>query len=90
MRAQIFLLCTGLILFVVVLSFLINTFFLRKVYMEDRIHSIRDAYASINAASNRGDLNSEEYGVEFKKICDQYNISVVIMDSNSALVASST
>ena len=90
MRAQIFLLCTGLILFVVVLSFLINTFFLRKVYMEDRIHSIREAYASINAASNRGDLNSEEYGVEFKKICDQYNISVVVMDSNSALVASST
>ena len=90
MRAQIFLWSTGLILFVVVLSFLINTFFLRKVYVEDRIRSIRSAYSSFNQASNQGELDTEEYEVEFRRICDKCNISVIIMDSNSTLMVSST
>ena len=90
MRAQIFLWSTGLILFVVILSFLINTFFLRKVYVEDRIRSIRSAYSSFNQASNQGELDTEEYEVEFRRICDKCNISVIIMDSNSTLMVSST
>ena len=44
------------------------------------------SYASINAASNAGDITSELYDIELQKIRDKYNINVLVLDSDSKMV----
>lgn len=47
------------------------------------------AYASINEASNAGDITSDIYDIELQKICGKYNINVLVADSDSETVKTS-
>ncbi len=72
----------------IVLCWVINNLFLESFYTTRKIDSIEKVYKSINAASNDGSLSTEDYGMELRKICDMYNIEVLVIDSSSNAVIS--
>lgn len=74
----------------IVLCWFINSTFLESFYINYKTTAIHSAYDSINEAANTGDITSEEFDVELRKICDMYNISVVVIDAQSNTIKSSS
>ena len=74
----------------IVLCWFINSTFLEDFYINYKTTAIHSAYDSINEAANTGDITSEEFDVELRKICDMYNISVVVIDAQSNTIKSSS
>ncbi|MCR5716028.1 MAG: HAMP domain-containing histidine kinase [Lachnospiraceae bacterium] len=75
---------------VVIMCFIANTAFLQRFYTWNKIQSIRSAYESFNRASNSGILTEEEFEVEWTRICNNYNINVIILDADSQTVKTSS
>lgn len=78
-------LITGTIL----MCLLLNTTLLEKYYINNKINALIGAYNSINAASNAGDITTEDYDIELQKICGKYNINVLVADSDSEMIKTS-
>ena len=74
----------------IVLCWFINSTFLENFYINYKTTAIHSAYDSINQAANTGDITSDEFDVELRKICDMYNISVVVIDAQSNTIKSSS
>lgn len=74
----------------IVLCWFINNTFLENFYINYKTTAIHSAYDSINEAANTGDITSDEFDVELRKICDMYNISVVVIDAQSNTIKSSS
>lgn len=72
------------------LCWVINNFFLESFYINNKEDVISDAYESINKAALNGDIASEEFDIELRKICDMYNISVLVIDAESTTIKSSS
>ena len=68
----------------------INNTFLEKYYMNDKQKALMEAYHILNTASNAGNLNSEEFDIEFQKICGKYNINYILLDTESKTLKTST
>lgn len=74
----------------IVLCWFINSTFLENFYINDKTTAIHSAYDRINQAANTGDITSDVFDVELRKICDMYNISVVVIDAQSNTIKSSS
>ncbi len=74
----------------IILCWFVNNTFLEDFYINNKTTAIRSAYSSVNEAGNTGDITSEEFDVELRKICDMYNISIVVIDAQSNTVKSSS
>ncbi len=74
----------------IILCWFINNTFLEHFYINHKTTAIRSAYVSINEAANTGDISLEKFDVELRKICDMYNISVVVIDAQSNTIKSSS
>ncbi len=74
----------------VLLCFLINNFFLESYYVSNKEKSLMVAYDAINKASINDTINSDEFDVELHKLCGKYNLSVIVLDSESKTVICST
>ena len=74
----------------IVLCWFINSTFLEDFYINYKTTAIHSAYDSINEAANTGDITSDKFDVELRKICDMYNISVVVIDAQSNTIKSSS
>lgn len=74
----------------IILCWFINNTFLENFYINHKTTAIRTAYNSMNEAANTGDIASEDFDVELRKICDMYNISVVVIDAQSNTIKSSS
>ncbi len=72
------------------LCWIINNFFLESFYINNKKDVISEAYKSINEATLNGDITSEEFDIKLRKICDMYNISVLVIDAQSTTVKSSS
>ena len=74
----------------IVLCWFINSTFLEDFYINYKVTAIHSAYDSINEAANTGDITSDKFDVKLRKICDMYNISVVVIDAQSNTIKSSS
>ncbi len=74
----------------IILCWFINNTFLEHFYINHKTTAIGSAYVSINEAANTGDISLEKFDVELRKICDMYNISVVVIDAQSNTIKSSS
>ena len=79
------MLVTGTIL----LCLILNTTLLGKYYINNKKNALVKAYYSINQASIEGDIKSDEYDIELRKICEKYNIHVLVADGESETVKAS-
>ena len=65
---------------------ILNTTLLGSYYLNKKQNALVSAYYSINEASSAGDITSEEYDIELKKICEMYHIQVLVADGESEAV----
>lgn len=71
------------------LCWFINNTFLESYYVNNKSDAILSAYESINAATSTGDITSEVFDLELRKIYEMYNISMVVIDAQSNTIKSS-
>ncbi len=86
MKRQFAFLFIALTTGTILLCLLLNTTLLGTYYLNKKQNALVSAYHSINEASNAGDIATEEYDIELKKICEKYNIQVLVADGESQAV----
>lgn len=86
MRRQFAFIFITLITGTLLLCLILNSTLLGTYYMNRKQNALVSAYYSINEASSAGDITSEEYDIELKKICDKYDIQVLVADGKSEAV----
>ncbi len=86
MKRQFAFIFITLITGTLLLCLILNSTLLGKYYINKKQNALVSAYNSINEASRAGDITSEEYDIELKKICDKYNIQVLVADGASEAV----
>lgn len=86
MKRQFAFIFITLITGTLLLCLILNSTLLGTYYINKKQNALVSAYYSINEASNAGDITSEEYDIELKKICDKYNIQVLVVDGKSEAV----
>ncbi len=74
----------------IILCWIINSSFLENYYISNKNMAIKAAYKSINKAVSNGDIISDEFDVELRKICDMYNMNILVIDAQSNAIKSST
>ena len=89
-KKQIALIFIAVMTGTIVLCWVINSSFLETYYTKNKKKVIQTAYNSINRAVSNGDIDSYEFDLEFQKICDMYNMNVLVIDAQSNTVKSST
>ncbi len=89
MRRQFAIMFIMLITGTILLCFTLNSTLLGKYYINNKKNALVKAYYSINRASMEGDITSEEYDIELQKICEKYNIHVLVADGESETVKAS-
>lgn len=80
------LLMTGTIL----LCWFINNTFLEGYYLNKKQASLLNVYQYINTASNRETIGTDEFDIEFQKLCAKNNIVILLLDAESKTLKSST
>lgn len=86
MKRQFAFIFITLITGTLLLCLILNSTLLGTYYINKKQNALVSAYNSINEASSAGDITSEEYDIELKKICDKYNIQVLVADGESEAV----
>lgn len=86
MKRQFAFLFITLITGTILLCLLLNSTLLGTYYLNKKQNALVSAYHSINEASSAGDIATEEYDIELKKICEKYNIQVLVADGKSEVV----
>lgn len=74
----------------ILLCWFINNTFLEKYYMNDKQSALLETYQFLNKASNEERTGTEEFDIEFQKICGRYNINFILLDAESETLKSST
>ncbi|MCM1049700.1 MAG: HAMP domain-containing histidine kinase [Clostridiales bacterium] len=79
-----------LIIGTIALCWFINNTFLEKYYIKNKQNVLMNAYTYINTASNKGTISTEEFDIEFQKICGRYNIIFIILDAETQTLKTSS
>ena len=90
LRRDFMLIFTVLLISVVGGVLLFNNTLLEKYYINNKVEVITSAYESVNNAMNSGDITSDSFNIELMRICERYNIDVIVADENSNIVKSSS
>jgi signal transduction histidine kinase len=73
----------------ILLCWFINNTFLEEYYMKDKQSALQETYQFLNKASNEERTGTEEFDIEFQKICGKYNINFILLDAESQTVKTS-
>lgn len=79
----------GLVTGTVLLCWILNTTFLEGYYGRNKQKLLVDGFAKINEACVQDNLDSDEFSIEFDKICSNSNITIMIIDSDGTVLKSS-
>ncbi len=80
----------GLMVGTMLLIWFINSTFLEDYYVQNRQKALMNAYNQIVAATETGDITSDEFDVQLQIICSKYNIDLLIINASSKTVKSSS
>ncbi len=89
-QQQITILFSLCMLFVVLVCWIVNATSLEKFYLWNKEKAMHYAYESFNRAAKNDLLNTDDYDIEWQSICNKYNISAVILDTDSQTVICSS
>lgn len=74
----------------ILLCWFINNTFLEKYYLKNKQNALLNAYQLMNTSSNEGSIGTEEFDIEFQKICGKNNINFILIDVESKTLQTST
>ena len=77
----------ALIVIVVGSCILVNSFFLDKYYLRNKVNVLKSAYTTINEALNASD--KDELALEVQRLRDTYNLNVVVLNESMGTIISS-
>jgi len=83
---QISLAFLGLLVLVIAVCAVMNTFFLEKYYIKNKKTALLDTYYLVNSAFNDGNYDSEETQLEIQRVCGTYNITLLVVDETTNTV----
>lgn len=89
-KTQIAGIFIGVMAGTIILCWFINNSFLENYYIQNKTNAIKQAYESINAAASSGNIASDEFDRKLQRVCDMYNIGMVVLDAQSNTIKSST
>ena len=89
-RRQLAVVFSLLMMGTILLCWFINNTFLEKYYLKDKQKALMRAYQVMNSASNEDMIGSDEFDIEFQKICGRYNIDFVLLDAKTRTLKTST
>lgn len=73
----------------VLLCWFINNTFLEEYYLRNKQEVMIEAFTVINNASNQGAISTEDFDIEFQRICGKNNISIIILDTETNIIKAS-
>lgn len=73
----------------ILLCWFINNTFLEKYYLNNKQKVMLSAYQLINRVSNEGTIGSEDFDIEFQKICGKNNINIILLDAATRTIKTS-
>lgn len=71
------------------LCWFVNSTFLEDYYIKNKQNVLMNAYNYLNDASNAGTITTEEFDIEFQKICGKENISYILLDAETKTLKAS-
>ena len=81
---------TVILIVLVALSLIINSTFFENYYINKKLAAMVSAYSELNDISNEGDFESSSFEIRFKSICEKNNVSIVMLNSETQTLKSST
>ncbi len=81
---------TALVTGTVLLCLVLNTMFLGPFYLWNKTKILSNSYYKIDAAAQAGSLGSEEFDIEFERMCANNNLTIMIINADQTIVESST
>lgn len=86
---QIACIIIGMVTLTVLLCWILNTTFLQGYYGRSKQKLLVNGFTTIDKACSQDNLDSDEFSIEFEKICSNSNITIMIIDSDGTVVKSS-
>lgn len=74
----------------ILLCWFINNTFLERYYLNDKQRAMLNAFATINAAPNEGAIGTDQFDIEFERICTNNNIDMILLDAETKTIKTST
>ncbi len=74
----------------ILLCWFINNTFLEKYYLNDKKKTMLETYQFINASSNGGSMDTENFDIEFRNVCGKNNIDIIVIDAQAKTLKTST
>ncbi len=83
--------CVLCILMVVtiLLCWFINSTFLEDYYVKNKQKVLMNTYNYLNDASNENKISTDEFDIEFQKICGRNNIGYILLDAETQTIKTS-
>jgi len=85
-KIQFALIFIGLMSATVFFCWFINNTFLETYYMNKKQNTLMTIYHRLNAALEDGSIDTEDFDIEFQKLCGKYNINVLVLDEDSGIL----
>lgn len=82
-KKQFAIVFIGLMAVTILCCWFINNTFLESFYMNNKQNALKEVYYSANKAFNDGSAKTEEFDIELQKLCERYNVSMLILDEDS-------
>ena len=89
-RVQIAVVTILLIAATIGISLFANMFFLEKVYTKDKKQGLIETYQLLEKNADREKLTDSDFIVQLDRICNKYNLSMIILDERNYPVLYST
>ncbi len=70
----------------ILLTVLMNTFFLADYYEHSKCAALQETYQIIDLASHRGTIGTENFSVQLETIADRENMDVILFTSDGSVV----
>lgn len=82
-KKQFALVFISLMAITILCCWFINSTFLESYYMNNKQNALKSVYGRVNAAFEDGSAETEAFDIELQKLCEKYNVSMLILDEDS-------
>lgn len=86
---QVTLVMIAMVAGTVWLCLILNTLFLGRFYIWNKANILSNSYKKVDAAAKSQSLESDEFDIEFERLCVNGNLTMIIINSDYTIVRSS-
>lgn len=88
-KQQFAMIFIGMMATTILMCWSVNNIFLEKYYIGNKENALKNAFFVVNDALSNGNITTEEFDIQLQKIIEKYNISLIVLDTNSKTLITS-